>query len=77
MPNPLFNLLGGSPMGGMPQMGGNNPMQMIQEFMKFKENFKGDPKQEIQKLLQSGQMTQEQLNQFQQMAQQMQGLFKK
>ena len=37
---------GGSPMGGMmPGMGGgNNPMQMIQKFMEFKNNFKGNPR---------------------------------
>lgn len=35
MSNPLFNALG----GGMPQ--GNGPMQMIQQFMQFKQNFKG------------------------------------
>lgn len=37
MSNPLFNALG----GGMPQ--GNGPMQMMQQFMQFKQNFKGDP----------------------------------
>lgn len=33
MSNPLFNVLG----GGMPQ--GNGPMQMIQQFIQFKQNF--------------------------------------
>lgn len=44
-------------MGGMiPGMGGgNNPMQMIQKFMEFKNNFKGNPQEEVQKMLQSGQ----------------------
>lgn len=45
MSNPLFNALG----GGMPQ--GNGPMQMIQQFMQFKQNFKGDPKAEVEKML--------------------------
>ena len=45
MSNPLFNALG----GGMPQ--GNGPMQMIQQFMQFKQNFKGDPKEEVEKML--------------------------
>ena len=62
MSNPLFNALG----GGMPQ--GNGPMQMIQQFMQFKQNFKGDPKEEVQKMLQSGKISQQQLNQVQQMA---------
>lgn len=43
----------------------NNPMQMIQAFYEFKRNFKGDPQQEVQKLLQSGRMTQAQLNDLQ------------
>ena len=68
MSNPLFNALG----GGMPQ--GNGPMQMIQQFMQFKQNFKGDPKAEVEKILQSGQISQQQLNQVQQMAEQFQNL---
>lgn len=64
--NPLFNVLG----GGMPQS--NGPMQMMQQFMQFKQNFKGDPKAEVQKMLQSGRISQAQLNQAQQMAQQFQ-----
>lgn len=61
-------------MGGMmPGMGGgNNPIQMIQKFMEFKNNFKGNPQEEVQKMLQSGQITQQQLDQAQQMAQQFQ-----
>ena len=47
----------------------NNPMQMIQQFAQFKNSFSGNP-QEVQKLLQSGQMNQSQLNQLQSMAQQ-------
>ena len=68
--NPLFNALG----GGMPQ--GNGPIQMIQQFMQFKQNFKGDPKAEVQKMLQSGKISQQQLNQVQQMAGQFQNLLK-
>lgn len=64
MGNPLFQALGGN------QPAGNNPMQMVQEFMRFKQNFQGDPKAEVTKLLQSGQMNQQQLNQLQGMAQQ-------
>lgn len=70
MSNPLFNALG----GGMPQ--GNGPMQMIQQFMQFKQSFKGDPKAEVQKMLQSGKITQQQLNQVQQMAGQFQNMLK-
>lgn len=70
MSNPLFNALG----GGVPQ--GNGPMQMIQQFMQFKQNFKGDPKAEVEKMLQSGRISQQQLNQVQQMAGQFQNLMK-
>jgi hypothetical protein len=70
MSNPLFNALG----GGMPQ--GNGPMQMIQQFMQFKQNFKGDPKAEVQKMLQSGKISQQQLNQVQKMAGQFQHMLK-
>lgn len=70
MSNPLFNALG----GGMPQ--GNGPTQMIQQFMQFKQNFKGDPKAEVEKMLQSGKISQQQLNQVQQMAGQFQHMLK-
>ena len=70
MSNPLFNALG----GGIPQ--GNGTMQMIQQFMQFKQNFKGDPKEEVQKMLQSGKISQQQLNQVQQMAGQFQHMLK-
>ena len=70
MSNPSFNALS----GGMPQ--GNAPMQLIQQFMQFKQNFKGDPKEEVQKMLQSGRISQQQLNQVQQMAGQFQHMLK-
>lgn len=70
MSNPLFNVLG----GGGPQ--GNGPMHMIQQFVQFKQNFKGDPKAEVQKMLQSGRISQQQLNQVQQMAGQFQNMLK-
>lgn len=72
MPNPLFNTLGGGHMPGpMGQF-----QQMMQQFQQFRANFRGDPKQEVQKLLQSGKMSQQQLNQLQAMAQQFQGFLK-
>lgn len=60
MNNPFFNALGG----------GNGFMQMMQQFQQFKANFQGDPKAEVEKLLQSGRLNQQQLNQLQQMAKQ-------
>ena len=70
MANPLYNALGGGKMPGpMGQFG-----QMMQQFQQFRQSFQGDPKAEVQKLLQSGKMSQQQLNQLQAMAQQFQGL---
>ena len=72
MGNPLFNALGGGkmpgPMGQFGQFG-----QMMQQFQQFRKSFQGDPKAEVQKLLQSGKTSQQQLNQLQAMAQQFQG----
>lgn len=70
MANPLYNALGGGKMPGpMGQF-----QQMRQQFQQFRQSFQGDPKVEVQKLLQSGKMSQQQLNQLQMMAQQFQGL---
>lgn len=73
MANPLFNMLGGNNNG----MNNNGFMQMIQKFNEFKNNFKGDPKQQVQELLTSGKMSQEQLNQLQGMARQFMNLMPK
>lgn len=68
--NPLFKALGGSQMPGM--MGDFG--KMLQQFQQFKATFQGDPKAEVQKLLQSGKMSQQQLDQLQQAAQLFQSL---
>ena len=49
---------------------------MMQQFNQFRASFQGDPKAEVEKLLQSGKMSQNQLNQLQEMAKQFQGLIK-
>lgn len=50
---------------------------MLQQFQQFKKQMQGvNPQEEVQKLLQSGKISQAQLDKVQQMAQQMQGLFK-
>lgn len=67
MPNPLFNLLGGN--------NSLNPMaNVINQFMQFKQSFRGNPQQQVQNLLNSGRMTQQQFNQLQAMATQFQKL---
>ena len=66
MNSPVFNA-----------MGGNQSGNMIQQFQKFMQQMKGkNPQEEINNLLQSGKLSQEQLNQVQQQSQQMQGMFK-
>lgn len=72
MANPLFDQLGGN----TPQQASQQPNDggfgaMLQQFNQFRQQFQGDPRAEINKLLQSGRITQAQLDQAQQMAQQM------
>ena len=64
MSNPLFQALGGRQQPNM--------MDDFQRFMQQKQGI--NPRQEINRMLQSGQISQQQLNQAQQMAQQMQGM---
>ena len=64
MANPLFQALGGGQMPG--QMG--QFQNMVQQFRQFQQTFQGNPKAEVEKLVQSGKSTQQQLNQMQQMA---------
>lgn len=66
MPNPLFQQLGGQTSGPMGQF-----QQMMQQFQQFKATFHGDARQEVQNLLNSGRMSQQQYIQLQQMADQM------
>lgn len=51
-----------------------NPIQMIQEFNRFRQNFQGNPQEELNKLLTSGRLNQHQLNQLQSMAREFQAL---
>ena len=71
MMNPLFNLLSNGNMNNT-GMNVNNPMSnimnLMNQFNQFKNNFKGDPEQQVRQLLSSGQMTQSQFNQLSQMA---------
>lgn len=50
----------------------NNPMLMIQKFNEFKNSFTGNPEEEVRKLVASGRINQQQLNQLQSMATQFQ-----
>lgn len=55
----------------------NNPMiNMINQFNQFKKTFTGNPKDTVMQMVNSGKISQEQLNQLQQAAQQFQGILK-
>lgn len=73
MGNPLFQMLGGS--GGMSMPGSmGNFQKLLQQFQQFKQNFHGNPQEEVQKLISSGRINQQQLNQVQTLAKQFQQL---
>ena len=61
MPNPLYQQLGNK----VP----TNPM--LQQFLQFRKNFNGNPQQIIQNMLNSGKITQDQVNQCAQKANQL------
>ena len=69
MSNPLFNMLGNA----MPQ---NEMTQMLQQFQQFKQTLNGNPKQMVMDMLQSGKITQKELNGAQAFAQQFGQFFK-
>ena len=64
--NPLFNLLGGN----------NQPNNILQRFQQFKNTFKGDPRQQIQELLNSGKISQNDYNNAVSMANQIMKMMK-
>jgi hypothetical protein len=66
MNNSLFNILGPQRINQ-----GNDLKQMLTQFNEFKSMFKGDPKQQVQSLLRSGQMSQEQFKQLAEQADQL------
>lgn len=68
MSNGLFNALGGGSLGG--PLG--NMAQMVQQFRQFQQTFKGDPRQQVQQMLNSGQVSQAQYDNAVKMAQQLQ-----
>lgn len=65
MSNPIYGLLNGQQ---------NN---LLTQFQRFKQSFNGDPNQTINQMLQSGKVTQEQVNRATQIANQMKGMLPK
>ena len=61
MHNPIYNSMANQ----------NNPfMQIMQEAQKLKNTFKGNPREEVQRLLNSGELSQADFNRYSQIAQQ-------
>lgn len=65
--NPLFNLLGNG--GSILPFGIQN---LLSQYQQFKQTFQGDPRQQVQNLLNSGKISQEQYNRAVQMANELQ-----
>lgn len=55
----------------------NNQNPLLQRFQQFAQMFKGDPRQQVQQLLNSGKVSQAQYNQAVQLAQQLQRMLGK
>lgn len=68
--NPLFQQMNSN--------NGNlgNVQNIVKQFQQFKQNFSGDPKQQIQQMLNSGKVSQEQYNRAVQMANTLQNILK-
>lgn len=71
MPNPFYNRFQNQP---------NTPFGQFQnlkeQFNQFRSQFQGDPREQVQKLLDSGKMSQEQFNQLSNLAKTCQDFFK-
>lgn len=65
MANPLFSALGGQQM---------NPMaQLVADAKRLQQTMNGNPKQMVEELVKSGRMSQDQFNQYAQIANQLVG----
>jgi hypothetical protein len=63
--NPMYN-----------EMGNNNvPDNFMSKFQQFRQNFKGNPQEQVQQLLNSGKVSQADYNRAVQLAQQFQRMF--
>lgn len=69
--NPLFNVLNGGQ-----QAANNGFFNFMNEFQRLQQTVK-NPRQEVERLLQSGAMSQQDFNRFGQMANQIMGMTRK
>lgn len=53
MSNPLYNMIGNN----------SNQNNLLQRFQRFRQSFQGNPQQQVQQLLNSGKITQQQYDQ--------------
>ena len=70
MASQLFSMLNG-------QQSMNPMTNLVNQLNQFRQSFSGDPKQQVQQLLNSGRMSQNQYNQLSQMATQIQNMLTK
>ena len=69
MANPILKAMG---YGVQTQQSSN----IVEEFKKFKSNFKGDPTEVLNNMLKSGEVTQEQVNKAREIAELIKGIKK-
>lgn len=72
--NPLFQQMASQTTSNT--INNNGLMGLVQQFQQFKQTFTGDPRQQVQQLLNSGKVTQEQYNNAVQMANALQHVLK-
>ena len=70
MANSLFNQFGNQPPN-------NGLMQIMAQAQDLQKTFNGNPREEVERLLNSGQMSQDQFNKFAQMANQIRAMMPK
>ena len=70
MANSLFNQFGNQPPN-------NGLMQIMAQAQNLQKTFNGNPKEEVERLLNSGQMSQDQFNRFALMANQIRAMMPK
>lgn len=70
MANSLFTQFGNQPPN-------NGLMQIMAQAQDLQKTFNGNPKEEVERLLNSGQMSQDQFNRFAQMANQIRAMMPK
>lgn len=74
MANSVFNALNNDTANSKLPGPFGNMQELMDRLNQFRQSFSGDPKQQVQQLLNSGRMSQNQYNQLSQMATQIQNM---